>query len=213
MTIQMNYPSRKARTRQELFRSKKTQLIIITNFWLLYFILIGFIPFTNSTFSFFSDTETINNSFSAADNFCADEIYAEKHTEECKSNKRKDNSGIGNGPEVGDVGEGKTDPDNPKHGDDDDHPKPSESNNKAETIKSENLETWNQDPNYETNIQESKNGDKEKSNSPQSSDSPKLNNDKEKVETDNPVTQDTKKSPESINVDSWNQSQNNESSN
>jgi hypothetical protein len=102
--------------------------------WLLYFILIGFIPLTNNTFSFFSDTETINNSFTAADDFCADDSYSTTHEKECV---HKDNSGIGNGPEAGDGGEGKTDPDNPKHGNDDDHAKPpksSESNSdKAST--------------------------------------------------------------------------------
>jgi hypothetical protein len=169
---EMSYPSRKARTRKELFRKKKTHLIIIANFWMLYFILIGFIPLTNSTFSFFSDTETISNSFSAADNFCADDEYAKAHKEECK---RKDNSGIGNGPETGDDGERKTDPDNPKHGDDDDHPKPpieSESTINEDPVKTENLDTENQNANIENGIQESKKDDNEMAKSPNSLESP-----------------------------------------
>jgi hypothetical protein len=166
----MNYPSRKARSRSETFRTKKTQLLIITNFWLLYFILIGFIPLTNNTFSFFSDTETITNSFSAADSFCEDKTYAKDHIDECK-----DNSGIGNGPEAGDGGEGKTDPDNPKHGNDDDHPKPPKSSesqddtlaknqvNNEKSTDSINLETVLQNSNNEIDAQTPKNnGDNEK---------------------------------------------------
>jgi hypothetical protein len=176
----MNYPSRKARSRKELFQTKKTQLLILTNFWLLYFILIGFIPLTNNTFSFFSDTETINNSFSAADNFCTDVSYATAHIKECV---HKDNSGIGNGPETGDTGDGKTDPDNPKHGNDDDHPKPPKSSeskddnasgdqddstaksqdNNDKSIGSVNLDTVIQTPNNETDNQNTGNDvDKEK---------------------------------------------------
>jgi hypothetical protein len=215
MKIQMNYPSRKARTRQELFGRKKIHLIILTNFWLLYFILIGFIPLTNSTFSFFNDTETINNSFSAADNFCSDQKYADKHKEECDSKKHKDNSGIGNGPEPGDDGEGKTDPDNPKHGDYDDHPKASKidvsKNNDIEnSLKTENLDTWNQNPDFEQDIQESKKDEIENGNKSKPSVLPESNN---ANEIDNSMTQETKKSPESKNLDTWNQSINNESSN
>jgi hypothetical protein len=201
MKIQMNYPSRKARSRQELFRRRKTKLLVITNFWLLYFILLGFIPLTNSTFSFFNDTETINNSFSAADNFCADEKYQNNHKKECK---RKDNSGIGNGPEPGDDGEGKTDPDNPKHGNDDDHPKPPKTDesksDKENSSKTENLDTWNQNPDYKPESQDAKNDDSEKStNSTESKDVNK------KVETDNSSNQELEKSPETQNLDTWNQ--------
>jgi hypothetical protein len=205
MKIQMNYPSRKARSRQELFRRRKTHLLILMNFWLLYFILIGFIPLTNSTFSFFNDTETISNSFSAADNFCLDENYAKKHTKECNSNIL-DNSGIGNGPESGD-GEVESDPDNPKFGDDDNHPnipKKSESSNDEKSQETKNLETWNQNLNYQSESQDAKNNDSEKSN--KSTESKDVN---QKVKTDNSPNQDLEKSPETQNLDTWNQSLNN----
>jgi hypothetical protein len=209
MKIQMNYPSRKARSRQELFRRKKMHLIILTNFWLLYFILIGFIPLTNSTFSFFNDTESMSDSISAADNFCSDKNYADNHQEECGSKKHKDNSGIGNGPEPGDDGEGKTDPDNPKHGNDDDHPQPPKTdeskNDKENSSKTENLDTWNQNPDYQPESQDAKNDDSEKStNSTESKDVNK------KVETNNSSYQESEKSPETQNLDTWNQSLNNE---
>jgi hypothetical protein len=209
MKIHMKYPSRKARSRQELFRKKKTHLLILINFWLLYFILIGFIPLTNNTFSFFNDTETISNSISAADNFCIDKTYKKNHPNECNPNKL-DNSGIGNGPEPGDDGEGKTDPDNPKHGDNDDHPKPPKTNesknDKENTSKTENLDTWNQNPDYKPESQDAKNDDSEKStNSTESKDVNK------NVKTDNSPNQDLEKSPETQNLETWNQSLNNES--
>jgi hypothetical protein len=125
-----SYPSRKSRSQKNFFQIKKKQLLIITNFWLIYFILMGFIPLTSNTYSYFNDVEIIKNSIKVADDFCADDKYAIDHEKECKC---KDNSGIGNGPEPCDDGEGKTDPDNPKHGNDDDHPKPPKSPDSSAT--------------------------------------------------------------------------------
>jgi divalent metal cation (Fe/Co/Zn/Cd) transporter len=75
------YPSRKARTRKELFKTKNIDQFFIVNCWLFYLILIGFIPLTNDTYSYFNDTAKISNSFAIAEDFCAHKDYAKKHKE------------------------------------------------------------------------------------------------------------------------------------
>lgn len=109
------YPSRKMKNRKILKRNRK-RIWLISNLWMLYLILISllFIP-NSSTYSDFNDTEQIANTLATLPDFCSDEEYRKNHQNECK---KKDNSGIGNGPEEGDDGE-YGDPDNPGKGNDD----------------------------------------------------------------------------------------------
>jgi hypothetical protein len=104
------YPSRKTKNKRLSIRNKR-RFILITNLWMIYLIAIftSFIPITN-TFSYFNDSEIINNQMAAAEDFCKDKEYKEKYC--------KDNSGIGNGPEPNDEGE-TGDPDNPGNGNED----------------------------------------------------------------------------------------------
>lgn len=123
------YPSRKARSRKELYKKKK-RLIFLLQAFILYIGLINLSFITGSTVSYFNDQENISGLVSNMEDFCDDKDYKKKYKNACK-----DNSGIGNGCEEVDMKEEKCseegyDPDNPKHGDNDDHPKKGNPKNK-----------------------------------------------------------------------------------
>ncbi|MCM3718509.1 hypothetical protein [Fictibacillus phosphorivorans] len=106
------YPSRKNKHRKFSRKSKK-RFLIITNLWLLYLIMISVLLIPNSTtYLRFNDTEQIVMPIAASADFCSDSEFKKKNKNICK---KKDNSGIGNGPENGDDGE-YGDPDNPGKG-------------------------------------------------------------------------------------------------
>ena len=106
------YPKRSERTRRIKFKKRKVKVLLIANLWLIYFIFLSLnsIP-VNNTYSYFSDEEKIENTFSAAENFCTDKSYRNNHKDVCK-----DNAGIGNGSENVDQNQFVTgDEDNPGH--------------------------------------------------------------------------------------------------
>jgi hypothetical protein len=106
------YPKRSERTRRIKLRKRKFKVLLIANLWLIYFIFLSFnFISTNNTYSYFSDEEKIENTFSTAENFCTDEGYRNNHKDVCK-----DNAGIGNGSENVDQSQFVTgDEDNPGH--------------------------------------------------------------------------------------------------
>jgi hypothetical protein len=106
------FPKRNERTKRKKYKSSKFTLLLIANLWLMYFIFISMNYFsTNNTYSYFSEEDKIENTFSASENFCADKDYKKNHKDVCK-----DNAGIGNGSEPVDQNDYTTgDEDNPGH--------------------------------------------------------------------------------------------------
>lgn len=103
------FPKRSEQTRKT--KSKSQRLLFIANLWLIYFIILSINYITTNTYSYFSDEEKIENTFSAAENFCADKDYRKTHKDFCK-----DNAGLGNGSEpVDQYDYGTGDEDNPGH--------------------------------------------------------------------------------------------------
>jgi YqxM protein len=152
------YPSRKARSRKELYKKKK-RLIYILQAFILYIGLINLSFITGSTVSYFNDQENITGIVSNMEDFCNDKNYKKKYKQACK-----DNSGIGNGCEEVDIKEEKCseegyDPDNPKHGENDDHPKkgnPKNKENGPENQKESSIieDTAEVDDSKETQVEE-----------------------------------------------------------
>lgn len=109
----MDYTRRKKRSHNKVIQRHKKPFYLILNLWLLYLIILSSSFISNDTFSYFNDSEQINNSFSASNNFCKDPEYAKKYKDICKC---KDNSGLGNGSEQCDqYDDDFGDEDNPGH--------------------------------------------------------------------------------------------------
>ncbi|MGA4721683.1 hypothetical protein [Fictibacillus nanhaiensis] len=108
------FPTR--RTKHKRITRNKNKFWLITNLWMLYLIVISVLYLPNSsTYSKFNDTERIANTIATLEDFCSDKEYEKKNKKACM---KKDDSGIGNGPNEGDDGE-IGDPDNPGKGNDD----------------------------------------------------------------------------------------------
>lgn len=107
------FPKRNERNRKIKFKGSKFKIFFIANLWLIYFIFLSFnyISTNNTTYSYFSDEDKIENTFTATDDFCADKDYKKAHKDICK-----DNAGLGNGSEPVDQNDyTKGDEDNPGH--------------------------------------------------------------------------------------------------
>jgi hypothetical protein len=149
------YPSRKTKFKK-ISKKNRKRILLITNLWMFYLILISLLFIPNSTtYSNFNDVEQIAIPLATSADYCSDEEYKKKNHNECKE---KDNSGIGNGPEDGDDGE-HGDPDNPGKGNEDkkdcppngcvdDHPNNKEPKNPPKDNK-ENDKQENQDESEE----------------------------------------------------------------
>jgi predicted ribosomally synthesized peptide with SipW-like signal peptide len=113
------------KTRFRKFRTKKKKLIIAAKIVAIWYLLIISVSYlTTNTGAYFNDVEKISETIIAAEDFCKEFKSDKEKNSDYYKEFCKDNAGIGNGPEPGDVdtGEG-TDPDNPGHNKDgcDDH--------------------------------------------------------------------------------------------
>ncbi|WP_226086872.1 fibronectin type III domain-containing protein [Mesobacillus sp. S13] len=100
-------------TRLRKFKKKGRGLLIAAKILALWYLLVLTGSYlTADTGAYFNDVETISETITIADNFCADEEWANEHKQYCK-----DNAGIGNGCEPGDDcdSEKGEDEDNPGH--------------------------------------------------------------------------------------------------
>jgi hypothetical protein len=108
-----SYLGRKNKSRRKKYKSKTLKLLLITNLWLCYIILLSVNYFVQDTYSFFNDNEQIQETIGTAQNFCSFEDFRKKNNKKCKC---KDNSGLGNGAEPCDEYEYVIgDEDNPGH--------------------------------------------------------------------------------------------------
>jgi predicted ribosomally synthesized peptide with SipW-like signal peptide len=113
------------KTRLRKFRTKSKKLIIAAQIVAIWYLLIISVSYlTTNTGAYFNDVEKISGTIIAAEDFCKEFKSDKEKNSDYYKDFCKDNAGIGNGPEPGDIdtGEG-TDPDNPGHNKDgcDDH--------------------------------------------------------------------------------------------
>lgn len=98
------------KTRSKKFRKKGKGIVIAVQIVAVWYILILSGSYlTSETGAYFNDVDKISGTIGTAEDFCV-------HGSDYWHKYCKDNSGLGNGPDAPDVGNGKgTDPDNPGH--------------------------------------------------------------------------------------------------